>query len=571
MLTTSADTSARTRTPSGFLPSALSCAADITNAELNKAGEREPLRFPQFHQEILYQNHWEAGELLGRIRVIIAEGISRQSQSPQLAATENIFERVKDVVVFSFQHAPLRKCLLFRYSYKPKTLPGHFFLEFSPAWCPPRVLLGQLLCTLLLTTGTDILEFSGIAWPNASMWKKSSGPVLNASATVRSRTKTLSGEEVHAHSARRPTGWTTTQNTAGGVPGPIPYPEHKRYYYGEIGDGRVTMPSSGPMSEPRLSFPQVNIPSGQVGTNGLPMSDDPFTGSSRGNVFLRRSKKFAVEDTPMPDYASSTTERTRVRSDNSLMSYEPKDSKATIDLTDEAVIVEMVRKMSPEKKDELLVQALSPTKTTGIHAPSNSPTSTARLPTRPSPVTRPQVTSYEYAEVAAEVADQAALLDPPSPGDGKTYAEVAAEVTDRAALVEASSPPSGGSMLEEEAIKPADIPFPPSPMPDQTASSSPALSVRSRKSTTPTEEEKENEPRSCSTSVQVTRSTSTSYRYAISIDDRPILIPSNTNRPRSDSSGSKRKRSSSPTRDRLEGQADFPSPHKRMSQEPQAH
>lgn len=60
------------------------------------------LRFPAFHREILEQRHWDAGDVNGRIRLVLAEGFSRPLRSPP-------FERVKDTIVFSFQHAPLRE------------------------------------------------------------------------------------------------------------------------------------------------------------------------------------------------------------------------------------------------------------------------------------------------------------------------------------------------------------------------------------------------------------------------------------------------------------------------------
>lgn len=69
---------------------------------LDKEGQFTPLRFPAFHQEILHQSHWEAGEMLGRIRIVIAEGVYCPKKRPP-------FEHVKDVLAFSFQHAPLRK------------------------------------------------------------------------------------------------------------------------------------------------------------------------------------------------------------------------------------------------------------------------------------------------------------------------------------------------------------------------------------------------------------------------------------------------------------------------------
>lgn len=50
--------------------------------------------------DVLDQIHWDATETHGRIRVIIAEGFSRPHRSPP-------FERIKDIIMFSYQHAPL--------------------------------------------------------------------------------------------------------------------------------------------------------------------------------------------------------------------------------------------------------------------------------------------------------------------------------------------------------------------------------------------------------------------------------------------------------------------------------
>ena len=55
-----------------------------------------------FHRELLAQSYWNAGDDLGRIKLVIAEGFPRDSMSMQ-------FERVKNIVLFSFQHAPLGK------------------------------------------------------------------------------------------------------------------------------------------------------------------------------------------------------------------------------------------------------------------------------------------------------------------------------------------------------------------------------------------------------------------------------------------------------------------------------
>ena len=73
----------------------------ILHPDLDECGNAQPLRFPPFHQELLTQNWWNAGENLGRIRVIISEGIVHAD------VTSLPFERLKNIVSFSFQHAPM--------------------------------------------------------------------------------------------------------------------------------------------------------------------------------------------------------------------------------------------------------------------------------------------------------------------------------------------------------------------------------------------------------------------------------------------------------------------------------
>ncbi|KAI9682179.1 MAG: hypothetical protein M1817_000233 [Caeruleum heppii] len=66
----------------------------------DRDGNNEVLRFPPFHSEILAQNWWSPAEDLGRVKVTIAEGFRRSDRHPP-------FERIKNTVSFSFQHAPL--------------------------------------------------------------------------------------------------------------------------------------------------------------------------------------------------------------------------------------------------------------------------------------------------------------------------------------------------------------------------------------------------------------------------------------------------------------------------------
>ncbi|KAK4176752.1 hypothetical protein QBC36DRAFT_328540 [Triangularia setosa] len=113
--------------------------------EFTKTGELERLKFPHFRRELMFQNHWSPADDIGRIKIIISEGFPRDSLSVPI-------ERVKNVVAFSFQHAPL-----------------------------------------------EILEANGIAWPNPSMWRR---PPANPSMPVPTF-QTDDGAELHSHSPRR--------------------------------------------------------------------------------------------------------------------------------------------------------------------------------------------------------------------------------------------------------------------------------------------------------------------------------------------------------------------------------
>ncbi|KAH7417327.1 hypothetical protein BKA64DRAFT_297498 [Cadophora sp. MPI-SDFR-AT-0126] len=117
------------------------------SVDLDKNGEFEKMKFPAFHKELLSQSYWNPGDDLGRIKVVISEGFSRE----QLTYP---FERIKNIVSFSFQHAPL-----------------------------------------------DVLEASSIAWPNAAMWRQVSlvGPYYAQNSPSRQGSD---GIETHSHSPR---------------------------------------------------------------------------------------------------------------------------------------------------------------------------------------------------------------------------------------------------------------------------------------------------------------------------------------------------------------------------------
>lgn len=70
--------------------------------DTDKDGNNDQLRFPPFHTEVLTQTWANPAQNMGRIKVIIAEGINH---GPGVSA----FEKTKNLVSFSFQHAPLRE------------------------------------------------------------------------------------------------------------------------------------------------------------------------------------------------------------------------------------------------------------------------------------------------------------------------------------------------------------------------------------------------------------------------------------------------------------------------------
>ena len=76
-----------------------------TEPDTDKDGNRDQLRFPPFHTEVLTQTWANPAQNVGRIKVVIAEGINH-------GLGVSTFERTKNLVSFSFQHAPLREAEL---------------------------------------------------------------------------------------------------------------------------------------------------------------------------------------------------------------------------------------------------------------------------------------------------------------------------------------------------------------------------------------------------------------------------------------------------------------------------
>ncbi|KAG9248820.1 hypothetical protein BJ878DRAFT_264759 [Calycina marina] len=114
--------------------------------DIDKYGNNEKLQFPPFHEELLKQSYWNAADDLGRLKVVISEGFQGRT-SPIL------FERMKNIVSFSFQHAPL-----------------------------------------------DVLEKASLAWPNAAMWRQ---PMVFSPTSSPTKTKVEPSSKLHTHHSPR--------------------------------------------------------------------------------------------------------------------------------------------------------------------------------------------------------------------------------------------------------------------------------------------------------------------------------------------------------------------------------
>ena len=72
-----------------------------SSLDTSRNGESKGLVFPKFREELLKQSFWSPANNLGRIKLIISEGFPRNSLT-------NPIERIRNMVAFSFQHAPIR-------------------------------------------------------------------------------------------------------------------------------------------------------------------------------------------------------------------------------------------------------------------------------------------------------------------------------------------------------------------------------------------------------------------------------------------------------------------------------
>ncbi|CAM1511990.1 Fc.00g095030.m01.CDS01 [Cosmosporella sp. VM-42] len=215
--------------------------------DFSKNGDLESLKFPSFRRELLQQSYWSPADDLGRIKIVISEGFPRDSLSMPI-------ERVKNIVAFSFQHAPL-----------------------------------------------EILESSSIAWPNSFMWRR-------APFTTSMPVPAYPSDDVesHAHSPRRRT--SGIQDSSAGYPGPAiqGIMSNTSTGSGTKRPKQTSQPNMGGASvysnpDP---FGDSNAYFDWLDNMGTGVDDIDMTGQASTSA-LRKARKTDT-DISMPDYVSST-------------------------------------------------------------------------------------------------------------------------------------------------------------------------------------------------------------------------------------------------------------------------
>ncbi|KAJ5935719.1 hypothetical protein N7466_005266 [Penicillium verhagenii] len=273
------------------------------SSNIDRDGNQDSLRFPAFHPEILDQQHWDAGDLFGRIKVIISEGFARPNRSPP-------FERVKDVISLSFQHAPL-----------------------------------------------SILEYSNIAWPNSNMWTDA----LRADSKYNS-TRNPDGPKPddttpHGHSPSRaePRSVHPTSSESSGSRGEV--------YNAWVSNRAFPVPISQwdrQGSERRLGY-HPDLYADRYFEPFTIATENLIGDLTNNETWHHRGAQSSREDVPMPDYSSTSS--SRVFSSVTGMSYEHSKQPSMATPIDDDQYNDLVQSLTPTK--------LPPT--IGTRAPSNTP------------------------------------------------------------------------------------------------------------------------------------------------------------------------------------------------------
>lgn len=208
----------------------------------------------------------------------------------------------------------------------------------------------------LMVIVPDILEFSGIAWPNPGMWAHAQSRSVQGAPSGNQRhivPEVKEEEDAHAHSPRRPSHGTDC--IAGGL-------ATKRYPDFENQWSNLAMPPPQHRSDVTAWNQSQPGDSNLIRQNG-PLAD-PFL-EQRGPTTTgsRRGGKKSSEDTPMPDVPSYEPSKSILGLTG--VSYGQKEVTLSGIATHEAIMNQLVEALSPLKSDD----------DDGPHNPTNTPSS----------------------------------------------------------------------------------------------------------------------------------------------------------------------------------------------------
>ncbi|KAJ5632176.1 hypothetical protein N7490_008515 [Penicillium lividum] len=268
------------------------------SSNIDRDGNQDVLRFPDFHPEILDQQHWDAGDPFGRVQVIISEGFSRPMRSPP-------FERVKNVISLSFQHAPLH-----------------------------------------------ILEFSNLAWPNANMWNQALYAGFKFDSIGKPDT-----DNPHGHSPSRPEPRPLPVATSGGSSG-----SQGGAYNAWVSNRAFPIPASQWNRQSQDRRWGVGV---YLDRNLEPFTNEQGLDSLVSDeVWHHRGARSSREDVPMPDYSSIAS--SRVMSSVTGMSYEHSKQPSMTTPMDDDQYNELIQALTPTKLPNTGTRAPSNTPSTQV-------------------------------------------------------------------------------------------------------------------------------------------------------------------------------------------------------------
>ncbi|KAJ8119234.1 hypothetical protein ONZ43_g3777 [Nemania bipapillata] len=241
--------------------------------EFTKNGDLEVLKFPQFRSELLRQSYWSPADEVGRIKIVISEGFPRDSLTVPI-------ERVKNIVAFSFQHAPL-----------------------------------------------DILESSGIAWPNPAMWRR--GPFNPTMPTPSHQHE--DGPEAHLHSPRRHSSFAKSTTGASGYhPATVNASQmNANNFIGNMPNTQSLLQRGingsqvgyiDPFNPSKADMPSYFDWSNTFGVVGNTQVADVGKGKAASRRVNTHSK-ISASDTSMPDYSSSNSTGAQLMTDFQPMGF----------------------------------------------------------------------------------------------------------------------------------------------------------------------------------------------------------------------------------------------------------